>query len=123
MLGTNDLKLRFSPIPFDIAAGVQKVVSAIQDSRTGPGESSPRILMICPPPTVESEGFSHIFGNSVELSKQMTRHYKTLAEESGVLFFEAGKVISTSPADGIHLESAEHRKLAEAVADIIMKNS
>jgi lysophospholipase L1-like esterase len=123
MLGTKVLKPRFSPTPFDIAAGVQKVVTTIQDSRTGPEEGSPKILMVCPPPTVESVGFVHMFGNSVELSKRMIHHYKILAKESGVLFFEAGTVISTSPVDGIHLEPAEHRKLAEAVAVIIKKNS
>ncbi|GHV76157.1 hydrolase [Spirochaetia bacterium] len=123
MLGTNDLKPRFNPTPFDVAAGVQKVVSTIQVSRTGPGEGSPKILMVCPPPTAESMGFLHIFGNTVELSKKMTHHYKNLAHESGVLFFDAGKVISTSARDGIHLEPPEHRILAEAVADIIRKNS
>jgi lysophospholipase L1-like esterase len=119
MLGTNDLKPRFSPLPYDIARGVQRVVTAIQDSRTGPGDTSPKVLMICPPPTVDSPEFKHIFGESVALSKKLAPFYRELAAESGAAFLEAGTVIQTSSADGIHLEPEDHRKLAEAVAAII----
>jgi lysophospholipase L1-like esterase len=121
MLGTNDLKPRFSPLPYDIARGVQRVVTAIQNSRTGPGDTSPQVIMVCPPPTVESPGFKHIFGDSVELSKQLPVQYQALAKESGAVFLDAGKYIKTSPADGIHLEIEDHRKLAEAVAELVKK--
>jgi lysophospholipase L1-like esterase len=121
MLGTNDLKPRFNPTPYDIAAGVQDLVTAVQDSRTGPGGTSPRILMICPPPTAASPVFEHIFGDSAELSKKLSGYYRRLAEERGVLFLDAGAIIETSAADGIHLEPEAHRKLAEAVAGIVKK--
>lgn len=123
MLGTNDLKLRFSPVPYDIARGVQRVVTAIQDSRTGPNNTGPHVLMICPPPTVESPGFKHIFGDSVELSKKLSPLYRQLAKESGAFFLDAGTVIQTSKIDGIHLEPEDHRKLAEAVAAIVKENA
>ncbi|MDR3343136.1 MAG: SGNH/GDSL hydrolase family protein [Treponema sp.] len=119
MLGTNDLKPRFSPLPYDIARGVQRIVTAIQDSRTGPEDTSPAVLMICPPPTVDSPGFKHVFGDSGELSKKLPFFYRALAKESGVAFLDAGKVIQTSTADGIHLEPEAHRKLAEAVAEVV----
>jgi lysophospholipase L1-like esterase len=119
LLGTNDLKPRFNPTAFDVAAGVQKLVTVIQDSHTGPGEGSPRILMICPPPTVASDGFAHIFGDTAELSKRMAPYFKALAGEIGVFFLDAGTVIKTSPVDGIHLAAEEHTKLAEAVASIV----
>ncbi|MDR1955661.1 MAG: SGNH/GDSL hydrolase family protein [Treponema sp.] len=121
LLGTNDLKPRFSPLPYDIARGVQRVVTAIQDSRTGPNEQPPQVLMICPPPTVDVPGFKHIFGDSVALSKQLAPLYRERARESGVAFLDAGTVIQTSRADGIHLEPEAHRKLAEAVAEIVTK--
>jgi lysophospholipase L1-like esterase len=119
MLGSNDLKPRFNPSVFDVAAGVQRVINAVRDSRCGPQEGPPQILMICPPPTVVSGGFAHIFGDTVELSKKMAPYFQALAKESGVFFLDAGRVIKSSPADGVHLEAQEHRKLAEAVAAII----
>jgi lysophospholipase L1-like esterase len=119
MLGTNDLKVRYSPMPYDIARGAQRVVIAAQGSGTGPDNSPPRVLMICPPPTVDSPGFKHLFGDSVELSKKLSPLYRQLARECGVLCLDAGKVIQTSAADGIHLEPEDHRKLAAAVAEIL----
>ena len=41
------------------------------------------------------------------------------AETAGVLFLDAGTVIRSGAADGIHLDPEEHRKLAEAAAEII----
>ncbi|MDR3139491.1 MAG: GDSL-type esterase/lipase family protein, partial [Treponema sp.] len=76
MLGTNDLKVRYSPVPYDIARGVQRVVIAAQESKTGPGNTPPRVLMICPPPTVDAPGFKHIFGDSMELSRQLSPLYR-----------------------------------------------
>jgi lysophospholipase L1-like esterase len=121
LLGTNDLKPRFNPTPYDIGAGVQQVVTAIQNSRTGPNDTSPKILMICPPPTVNSDSFTYIFGDSVELSKKLAPQFKVLARESGVLFLDAGTIITTGN-DGIHIAQKEHRILAEAVAKIIKEN-
>ena len=119
MLGTNDLKIRFNPCPYDIAQGAGRVVRAIQDSRTGPGNTAPKVLLICPPPTVRSPVFEPMFGDSVELSKRLPPFYRQCAETAGVLFLDAGTVIRSSAADGIHLDPEEHRKLAEAVAAII----
>jgi lysophospholipase L1-like esterase len=121
LLGTNDLKTRYSPCPYDIARGVGRVVTAIQDSRTGPGNSSPRVLMICPPPTVHSPVFQPMFGDCVELSKQLPPFYKQFAKETGALFLDAGTIIKSSIIDGIHLDPEEHRKLAKTMAEIIMK--
>ena len=119
MLGTNDLKPRFSPTPFDIAQGVQDIVIAIQKSETGPGKTAPKVLMICPPATVESPVFKHIFGDTIELSTKLPPLYRALAAERGAAFLEAGKYIKTSSADGVHFDPEDHRKLAEAVAEAV----
>jgi lysophospholipase L1-like esterase len=121
MLGTNDLKPRFNPTAHDIARGVQQVMIAIQKSEFGPGDSAPKVLMICPPPTVESPVFRHIFGDCVELSKQLPPMYRAMAAECGAAFLDAGKYIKTSSGDGIHLEAEDHRKLARAVADAVLE--
>jgi lysophospholipase L1-like esterase len=119
MLGTNDLKIRYSPCPYDIARGAGRIVTAIKDSRTGPENTSPRVVMVCPPPTVRSPVFEPMFGDSVELSKKLPPYYEQFARETGAVFLDAGKVIKTSTVDGIHLDPEEHRKLAEAVAAVV----
>jgi lysophospholipase L1-like esterase len=121
MLGTNDLKPRFSPTPYDIARGVQRLVMAVQNSQTGPDNAAPQVIMICPPPTVESPVFKHVFGDCTALSKKLAPLYRCMAEECGALFLDAGKHIASSAVDGIHLEGEGHRKLAEAAAEIVRK--
>jgi lysophospholipase L1-like esterase len=120
MLGTNDLKPRFNPTAFDIARGAARVARAIRDSRMGPGEESPQVILICPPATVESPVFTHIFGDSIELSKQLPPLYRQMAEEEGLHYLEAGQFITSSAADGIHLDPGGHLELARAVADLIL---
>jgi lysophospholipase L1-like esterase len=119
MLGTNDLKPRFNPTAYDIAAGAVRAAQAIRDSRMGPGNSSPQVILICPPAVVESPVFKHVFGDSVELSKKLPPLYRRLAEEYGLRYLEAGKFITSSAADGIHLDPDGHLKLAQAIADLI----
>jgi lysophospholipase L1-like esterase len=121
MLGTNDLKPRFNPTAHDIARGVQQVVFAIQKSETGPNNTPPKVLMICPPPTVNSPVFSPIFGDSVSLSQKLPPLYSAMAAECGAAFLDAGSYIKTSPADGIHFEAKDHLKLAAAVMETVLK--
>jgi lysophospholipase L1-like esterase len=44
---------------------------------------------------------------------------RALAAECAAAFLEAGKFIKSSSGDGIHLESEDHRKLGQAVAEAV----
>ncbi|MDR2741185.1 MAG: SGNH/GDSL hydrolase family protein [Treponema sp.] len=125
LLGTNDLKLRFRPSPFDIARAVKRVAVATLDSRTGPGDAAPKVLIVCPPPTADSPDFRRkfgdMFGDSAEIARRLPPHFKQAAEECGAAYFDSGSVIKSSLADGIHWEKEEHRKIAEALAKILGK--
>lgn len=50
MLGTNDLKPRFSLNAFDIAAGLERLVRIIQTHLPTAQRRPPEILLVCPPP-------------------------------------------------------------------------
>jgi lysophospholipase L1-like esterase len=123
LLGTNDLKQRFRPSPFDIACGVKRVALAARDSRTGPEDAAPNVLMVCPPPVADSpdfrKKFGDMFGDCVEISRRLPPYFRQAAGECGAAWFDAGSVIRSSAADGIHWEKEEHRKLAEALADVL----
>jgi len=119
MLGTNDLKPRFNPAPYEIAQGVQNVAIAIKKTNLGPDYTAPKVLIICPPPAVESPALKHIFGNCVELSEKLPPFFKALAAECGAAFLDAGKYIKSSPIDGIHLEREAQLQLAKAVAESV----
>jgi lysophospholipase L1-like esterase len=121
MLGTNDLKVRFCPTPYDIAKGVYQVVKVIQNSRLGPNQLSPKVVMICPPAILDTPVFAPMFGSSMAMSEKLAPYFLQFAQECGAVFLDAGGIIKSSDADGIHLDSIEHHKLALVVAEIIKK--
>jgi lysophospholipase L1-like esterase len=121
ILGTNDLKVRFSPLAEDIARGAQRLAIAARDPLFGPGETPPKVLLVCPPPLAESPNRNPIFGDSTAISEKLAPLYRQYAEEAGAAFLNAGEFIKTSSLDGIHLEPEEHRKLALAVAGAVGK--
>jgi lysophospholipase L1-like esterase len=119
MLGTNDLKRRFNPSPYDVAQGVLNVIKAIQHSETGPGDGAPKVLVICPPPILESPVFGDVFSGSAAISRRLAHFYRQVCKESGAAFFDSGGVVKVSDIDGVHLESSEHLRLAEALSEIV----
>lgn len=116
MLGTNDLKMRFSVSAYDIANGAGVLVDVIQKSASGPGGGTPQVLLMAPPPLAELTDFAEMFEGAAEKSARFASHYRRVAEERGCAFLNAGQVIVSSELDGIHFEMDEHRKLGEAVA-------
>ncbi len=119
MLGTNDLKKRFSLPPSDIAIGAGKLVEIARTSGAGIRGRAPEILLICPPPVapIVHPRFIEMFEGAEEKSKLLAPYYKTVAAERGVHFLDAGQFIASSPIDSIHLEADAHDRLGLAVAD------
>ncbi|MDR0685637.1 MAG: SGNH/GDSL hydrolase family protein [Spirochaetaceae bacterium] len=119
MLGTNDLKRRFNPSPYDVSQGMLNLVKAIQYSETGPLDGPPKVLVICPPPLLDSPVFGDIFRGSAALSKHLPHFYAQICRESGAAFLDSGAVVNVSPVDGVHFGAPEHLRLAEVVAEIV----
>ncbi len=117
MLGTNDLKMRFSLPAYDIANGAGVLVDVVQKSEAGYDGRAPQVLLLAPPPVTTLTEFSEMFAGSLEKSKRFAQHYRRVAEEYGCHFLDTGQVILSSPLDGIHFELEEHRKLGLAVAE------
>lgn len=115
MLGTNDLKMRFSVSAFDIAKSVGVLIGMIQKSDTGPNETAPRALLMAPPPVAKLTEFAEMFEGSEAKSRKFSQHYRLVAEEYGCDFLDTSEIIVSSDLDGIHLEVGEHQKLGKAV--------
>ena len=118
LLGTNDLKKRFSLGACDIAQGAGVLVQIIQKSETGPSGQAPRVLLLAPPPVAKLAGTDSIemSEGAEEKSKRFFREYRRVAEELGCEFLDTAGVIVSSALDAIHLDVEEHRKLGKAVA-------
>jgi len=121
MLGTNDLKMRFSVSAFDIANGAGVLVDVVQKSATGPSDSAPQVLLLAPPPVARLTDFAEMFEGAKPKAERFSAHYWRVAQEKGCAFLDTGKVIASSDLDGIHLEPGEHAKLGKVVAALIRR--
>jgi lysophospholipase L1-like esterase len=117
MLGTNDLKMRFSVSAFDIANGAGVLVDIVQKSATGPNDKAPLVLLLAPPPIAELTEFAEMFEGAKPKAERFSAHYWRVAHERGCAFLDTGQVIVSSSLDGIHFEPEEHKKLGRAVAE------
>lgn len=116
MLGTNDLKKRFSLSAFDVAQGAGVLVDTVRKSNAGRDWRAPRVLLIAPPAIVKLTNFADMFEGAEAKSLKFPEQFAKVAKDKDCPFLDAGQVIKSSPIDGIHFEAAEHRKLGEAVA-------
>lgn len=118
LLGTNDLKRRFSVGAFDIAQGAGVLVQIVQKSQSGPNWDAPKVLLLAPPRVGKLAGtdFAEMFKGAEEKSKNFSREFRRVAEELGCEFLDTADIIVSSKLDAIHLNAEEHRKLGEAVA-------
>ena len=121
LLGTNDLKNRFSLGAADIALGAQTLVRLIQISQCGPRYGAPQALLVAPPPVL---GIPHLWGpmsGAPEKSRHLAVEYKQVADQMNCHFLDAGALIQSSRLDGFHWEVEEHHKLGLAVASLVRK--
>jgi lysophospholipase L1-like esterase len=116
MLGTNDLKARFSVPPFDIGWSVRSLLDAVRRSGAGRDGKPPGTLLVAPPPLGKLGEFAELFAGGPEKSRSLAVHYHGAAIAFGADFLDAGGVAAVSDADGVHLDSAGHEALGRAVA-------
>lgn len=122
MLGTNDLKMRFSVPASDIAKGAGVLVKMVRQSECGPEGGAPKVLLLAPPPLATLTGnFISMFEGAKPKAARFAQEYAKVAEEHGCAFFNTGSVIVSSDLDGIHFEAGEHAKLGQAVAGEVRK--
>ncbi|MCC6458625.1 MAG: SGNH/GDSL hydrolase family protein [Caldilineaceae bacterium] len=122
MLGTNDLKMRFSVPAYDIANGAGVLVDIVNKSGCGPNGSAPQVLLVAPPPIATlKDFFADIFEAADTKSRRFAHEYERVAKLYGCHFLDAGSIIVSSEQDGIHLDASEHAKLAHAIADKVQQ--
>jgi lysophospholipase L1-like esterase len=120
MLGTNDLKRRFGVSAREIAEGAAQLVDLVRASAgCGPGDDAPQALLVCPPPLGRLDQFAEEFEGGLAKSRQLAGCFHTVAVERACPLVDAGALVSSSDADGVHLERDAHRRLGEAVAAVV----
>lgn len=120
MLGVNDLKRRFDLSPQDIAAGVGALILTIRTVTAAMGRQAD-VLVVCEPPILCTGWLGPMFEGGAAKSSALPALIEAQARRYGVDFFDAGKVASVSPLDGIHFDAQGHRAIGLAVAEHFLR--
>jgi len=119
MLGTNDLKIKFSVSALDIAMSIGVLVDTIQKSGFGPDGGKPKILILCPPPLGELSHLEDLFGKEgIKKSKDFAKYYKKVAKLYNCSFLDVATIIKSSDKDGVHYDEEDVKKLGK----VLVKN-
>ena len=116
MLGSNDLKHRFSVTAADIAASVGRLATTIRASGCGPGGAAPQVLLICPPPILEVGDLADMFSGGAARSLGLAQAFAQMTARLSLPMLDAGEHIHASPLDGIHFAPQSQITLGLAIA-------
>jgi lysophospholipase L1-like esterase len=120
MLGTNDLKAKFSVTAIDIAQCIESLLETIQSSGCGPEDGPPKVLLVASSPLGNLTEYAETFTGGAEKSRKLGAYYRTVAESHCCSFLDAGSAIDVSNLDGLHLDPEAHRELGRRVADVVV---
>jgi len=120
MLGTNDLKNKFTLSPEKISQAAFDLIEQIQLFKN---EEKPaaKVLLLCPPPIYEVGNYKSIYKNAHEKSTALSKHYLEISKQLNCDFFDVGSVVQTCKKEGIHWPIEQHENLAKALIPIIQK--
>ena len=119
MLGSNDLKKKFHLPAGDIAGSLQNMLMHLKSHLNYHLGVNPRIIVISPVCLGDkclTGPFADFFSeDSVVQSHKLAYWYELVAKQFDVLFFDASKVAQAGDIDGLHMDEANHGKLAKAL--------
>lgn len=115
MLGTNDVKTRFTSTPDAVVSGIASLLDIAQHQTMQQRHGGFQILLICPPPVVEVGPISAEFWGGADRARALSAKYQSLAQARGIAFLDAGNVIAVSPVDGVHFDETAHSELGTAI--------
>jgi lysophospholipase L1-like esterase len=117
VLGTNDFQSTHVNSAALSAQGIAALVRAARRAPIEPGMPVPKVLVVAPPPILTPKGsVAAKFEGAEVRARGVAAAYGEVANELGCFFFDAGSVISTSQADGVHLDADQHRILGLELA-------
>jgi len=117
LLGTNDLQSMHAFNAWHSAQGTAALVRAIRGAPIEPDMPVPAVLIVAPPPVRTPKGaIAPKFDGAAAKGKDLAAELEKTAAELGCSFLDAGRVVSTSAVDGVHLDADQHLLLAHALA-------
>ena len=119
MLGTNDLKARFSFPVSDIALGLERLVTVIKASGAGTDPEPPRVLLAAPVPIQEVGFLGDMFAGGAAKSRALATLLAEVARRQGTDFIDLARVTEVDPIDGVHLTAKGQVAVGTAMAEAV----
>jgi lysophospholipase L1-like esterase len=117
-LGTNDLQERLAAPPEEIALGFHALIQRIRYFPFDPEQTPPEIMLIVPPrPDPQGELLRLRFASAYTRWPRLAAAMQSVAKATGCALFDASKVVTVDPCDGLHLSVAGNEMLASALAN------
>jgi lysophospholipase L1-like esterase len=120
MLGTNDFQFSHPHNDaWSAGQGIAALINEIRQAPIEPGMPMPPVLIVCPPQIRPPQGSIAPNFRGAELRcVGLADEYKRVAADLRCPFFDAETVTTASVVDGVHLDSDQHIKLGNALAEI-----
>lgn len=127
MLGTNDMQIPFDLQPEYTGEMLGKYIEAVEEVARLRDIETPPILLISPiaidPAITENETFNELFGaQSLLKSARLAGIIEAVAKKYNVHYLKAEDYARASKADGLHMNSENHKLLGEAVYQKVIKD-
>ena len=121
MLGTNDLKTRFSVSAFDVSVAMENLVKTILKSDAGIDFQAPQVLLVTPVPihSVNNPDLDQMLAGAEEKSKMLAPYYEEIAKRNQIHYLNPEGMIEVNDVDGIHYTEKGHRQMAEMMVEKI----
>jgi len=114
MLGTNDLKPRFSVTAHEIARSVERL------ARMAMAEGVVAdLLLVAPVPVTQSGVLAEVFEGAEAKQVGLSHQIKAAADRLSAGYLEAGLHIAVSPRDGVHWEAEAHDTFGHVMAEAV----
>ena len=123
MLGTNDFQFCHPHNnAWSAAQGIATLIGEIRQAPIEAGMPVPPVLVVCPPPVRSPLGaMASKFAGAEARCAGLAEAYRSVCSMLECDFFDAGSVIESSSADGVHLDREQHLALGEALAEPVAR--
>lgn len=117
-IGINDLQTQYNTQLNEYHTEINQLIKSIKEKCP-----NAQIILLAPPRINEGilKGFfATMFDkHAIEKSTQLPKIYEQIAKEQQCEFINLDEIINTSKKDGLHLEPAAHKTIAETIYKIL----